>query len=269
MIPISKCVTGDQGYHVNGALVVAPERALQVSVEQLKRIVDEFSEFDLFIVTPVTRYVSRPCCKNSAHVSNFGDPDFLASIISDLTKLKFQLRKKLQPATVLDGIELVCGAGCGREKVEQTLMAGWASDPVHPASHVYAKMALNLIEKVALPPPRQDGLTETKAKRRLRIRNWGRLSIRFRSGEPAVWPQQWSISGRDREPKGRDAAVRQLRNRVRLRICRYRTCRQQKLHSVSSLKPVQGTSRLCNQQGHVRNGLLQRSKLPGVPRRHR
>ena len=53
----------------------------------------DFSDFDLFIVTPVTRYVSRPCCKNSAHVTNFGDPDFLANIISDLTKLKFQLRK--------------------------------------------------------------------------------------------------------------------------------------------------------------------------------
>ncbi len=156
MVPISKCVTGDQGYHVNGALVVAPERALQVSVEQLKRIVDEFSEFDLFIVTPVTRYVSRPCCKNSAHVSNFGDPDFLANIISDLTKLKFQLRKKLQPATVIDGIELACGAGCGREKVEQILTAGWASDPVHPASHMYAKKALNLIEKVASPPAKAD-----------------------------------------------------------------------------------------------------------------
>jgi hypothetical protein len=102
---------------VNGALVVAPERALQTSVEQLRRIVDEFSEFDLFIITPVTRYASRPCCKNSGHVSNFGDPDFLSNIISDLTKLKFQLRKKLLPATVVDGIELVCGTSCGREKV--------------------------------------------------------------------------------------------------------------------------------------------------------
>jgi hypothetical protein len=35
--------------------------------------------------------------------------------------------------------------------VEQTLRAGWALDPVHPTGHVYAKMALNLIEKVANP----------------------------------------------------------------------------------------------------------------------
>jgi hypothetical protein len=115
MVPISKCVPGDSGYHVNGALVVAPERAQQLSVEQLKRIVEEFSDFDIFIVTPVTRYVvSRPCCKNTGHVTNFGDLDFFANIISDLTKLKFHLRKKLQPATNVDGIELACGAGWGR-----------------------------------------------------------------------------------------------------------------------------------------------------------
>ncbi len=93
--------------------------------------------------------MSSPCCNSLEHVTNFQDPDFLSTIISDLTKLKFQLRKKLQPAVVLDGIELVCGTGCGRDKVEQTLRAGWALDPVHPTSHVYAKMALNLIEKVA------------------------------------------------------------------------------------------------------------------------
>jgi hypothetical protein len=53
--------------------------------------------------------------------------DQLNRIISeDLTKLKYSLRKKLQPAVVLDGIELICGTGCGRERVEQTLGAGCA-----------------------------------------------------------------------------------------------------------------------------------------------
>jgi hypothetical protein len=130
---------------------VAPERALQHSVDQLKRIVDEFPDSDLFIISPIIRFITVPCCKNSGHVTNFGDPDYLSSIISDLTKLKFQLRKKLQPATIIDGIELICGDGCGREKVEQTLRSGWAQDPIHPSGHIYAKMALNLIEKVAAP----------------------------------------------------------------------------------------------------------------------
>jgi hypothetical protein len=151
LVPISKCVEGDDGYHVKGALVVAPERAVQHTIDQLKRVVDEFEDYDIFIISPVTRYVSGPCCNSLEHVTNSQDPDFLSTLISDLTKLKFLLKKKLQPAVVLDGIELVCGAGCGREKVEQTLRAGWALDPVHPTGHVYAKMALNLIEKVANP----------------------------------------------------------------------------------------------------------------------
>ncbi len=40
--------------------------------------------------------------------------------------------------------------------MEQTLSAGWALDPVQPTVHIYAKMALNLIEKVANPTGRQD-----------------------------------------------------------------------------------------------------------------
>jgi hypothetical protein len=156
MVPISKCVTDDTDYHVNGALVVAPERAIQNSVDQLKRIVAEFGDFDLFIVSPLTRYVAKPCCIDISHVTNFGEPGFLQNILSDLTKLKFQLKKKLLPATVLDGIELVCGTGCSKEKIEQTLISGWALDPVHPSGHVYAKMALNLIEAVAAPKSNTD-----------------------------------------------------------------------------------------------------------------
>ncbi len=166
LVPISKCVEEDDGYHVNGALVVAPERSIQFSVEQLQRIIQEFGEYVLFIITPVTRYVSMPCCDMQTHVTNFQDPDFLSQIISDLTKLKFSLRKKLSPAVVLDGIELVCGTGCGKDRVEQTLMAGWAADPVHPNAHIYVKMALNLLEKLSAgsDSSRQPGL-ERKRKR--------------------------------------------------------------------------------------------------------
>jgi hypothetical protein len=87
-------------------------------------------------------------CVRFKYISRFFDPDFLSTILSGLTKLKFLLRKKLAPATILDGIELICGTGCGREWSEQILRTGWA-DPVHPKQHIYSKMALNLIERVA------------------------------------------------------------------------------------------------------------------------
>jgi hypothetical protein len=148
LTPISKCIPEDDGYHVKGDLVVAPECALHHTVELLKKLVAEFSEYQLFFVTPITRYILGPCCDADDHVTNSGNPDFLSKILSDLTKLKFALRKQLSPATVLDGIELICGAGCSKDRIEQTLRSGWA-DPVHPKPHIYSKMALNLIEKVA------------------------------------------------------------------------------------------------------------------------
>jgi hypothetical protein len=148
LAPISKCVPEDDGYHVKGDLVVAPECALHHTVELLKKLVSELSEYQLFFVTPITCYILGPCCDAVDHVTNSGNPDFLSKILSDLTKLKFTLRKQLSPATVLDGIELICGAGCGKDRMEQTLRSGWG-DPVHPKPHIYSKMALNLIEKVA------------------------------------------------------------------------------------------------------------------------
>jgi hypothetical protein len=148
-IPISKCVPEDDGYHVPGALVVAPERAMQYATTQLRRAIAECGEFLVFVITPWARYASQPCCTDPAHVSNFQDPDFLPDLLRDLNKQKFELRKSLAPATVLDGIQLVCGNNSSMEKKVQTMRAGWASDPVHPNGHIYAKMALNLIEKVA------------------------------------------------------------------------------------------------------------------------
>ena len=149
MVPISKCVPEDDGYHVPGALVVAPERAMQYATSQLRRAIAECGEFPVFVITPWARYASQPCCIDPGHVSNFQDPDFLPDLLRDLNKQKFELRKSLAPATVLDGIQLVCGDNCSMEKKVQTMRAGWASDPVHPNGHIYAKMALNLIEKVA------------------------------------------------------------------------------------------------------------------------
>jgi hypothetical protein len=149
MVPISKCVPEDDGNHVAGALVVAPERAMQYATTQIRRAIAECGEFPVFVITPWARYASQPCCTDPGHVSNFQDPEFLPDLLRDLNKQKFEFRKSLAPATVFDGVQLVCGDNRSMEKKVQTMRAGWASDPVHPNGHIYAKMPLNLIEKVA------------------------------------------------------------------------------------------------------------------------
>jgi hypothetical protein len=166
MSAISRCVEEDDGFHVQGALVVAPEKAMRYPLEQLKRIAAECGTHPVFILTPWPRFVRTACCDDVGHVTNFNDPDFLLSILSDLTKLKFHLRKALAPAIVVDSVELVCGSGYSQEKVAQTVNAGWAADPVHPNKHIYAKAALNLMEKMANSRSSSSGSGSSQVRKR-------------------------------------------------------------------------------------------------------
>jgi hypothetical protein len=184
MVPISKCVPEDDGYHVPGALVVAPERAMKYATSQLRRAIAECGDFPVFVITPWARYASQPCCIDTGHVSNFQDPDFLPDLLRDLNKQKFEFRKSLAPATVLDGIQLVCGENSSMEKKLQTMRAGWASDPVHPNGHIYAKMALNLIEKIAVSSGPQSAATGGRKR-------------------------SWSSSNRDEQSQGSSSNLRQ------------------------------------------------------------
>jgi hypothetical protein len=103
----------------------------------------------VFIISPWPRFIRTPCCSDAAHVTNFSNSDFLATILSDLNKHKSALRKAVPAATIIDGLELIAGTGYNTEKAAAVINSGWAFDPVHPSKHVYAKMALNLLEKIA------------------------------------------------------------------------------------------------------------------------
>jgi hypothetical protein len=124
MNAISRCVEEDDGFHVKGALVVAPEKAMKYFFDQLKRITAECGSHPVFVLTPWLRFARVPCCDDAGHVTNFNEPDFLASLLSDLTKLKYQLRKAVTPAIVVDSLELICGNGYSHEKVAQAISAG-------------------------------------------------------------------------------------------------------------------------------------------------
>ncbi len=129
---ISRSAGKDDKFHVTGALVVAPDKALNHALDQLKRIKDACGLNPVFIFTPLPKFVKVPCCNESGHISNFSDLDFLPKILRDLTKMRYAIRKSLQPATVIDSMELICDNHYSIEKADQVLSAGWALDPVHP-----------------------------------------------------------------------------------------------------------------------------------------
>ncbi len=100
----------------------------------------------------------------------------MKSILAELSRLRYQLRKITQPAVVVDGLELICGGGYSGEKAAQTIQNGWSSDPVHPGRHIYAKMALNLMERLAQAP------RMTEAAQQGRKRTWSTASSGNSSG---------------------------------------------------------------------------------------
>jgi hypothetical protein len=68
MNAISRCVEEDDGFHIRGALVVAPEKAMKYFLEQLKRITQECGTHPVFVLTPWQRPISViriSCCQFS------------------------------------------------------------------------------------------------------------------------------------------------------------------------------------------------------------
>jgi hypothetical protein len=106
---ISRSTPGDSKFHVKGALVVAPDKALAHSLEQFKMIKSACGSNPVFVFTPWPwpRFAKVPCYNESGHMSNLADPEFLPTILRELTKLRYRLRKTLRPATVIDSMELV------------------------------------------------------------------------------------------------------------------------------------------------------------------
>jgi hypothetical protein len=82
-------------------------------------------------------------------MTNFLDPDYVKVMLKDLNRIRTLLKSNFQGATVVDGLELICGPGMNLEKAETAARVAWISDPVHPSGHTFAKMALNLLEAMA------------------------------------------------------------------------------------------------------------------------
>jgi hypothetical protein len=195
---ISRSVPGDPKFHVKGALVVAPDKALAHSLGQLKRIKTTCGSNPVFILTPWPRFAKQSCCSDSGHVNNLSDPEFLPTILRDLTKLRFLLRKTLHTSTVIDSMELIAGNSYSHEKVDQVIAAGWALDPVHPTKHIYAKAALNLIEKMAVS---SNFATNTSANSRKRT--WSASNRSGQEGGSRGDGEQGGMYGRSSSGSGK------------------------------------------------------------------
>jgi hypothetical protein len=120
--------------------LVAPDRSLSNPITNWKRLVIACGDGAVFIITPIFRFVTSPCCTASGHMTNFQDPDYVKILLKDLNRVRLLLKSSFPGQTVVDGKELICGVGFNLEKAETAARVAWISEPVHPSGHTFAKM---------------------------------------------------------------------------------------------------------------------------------
>jgi hypothetical protein len=146
---ISKCVSEDDGFHINGSLVVAPEFFIKNQIDLLKILVSYCEGHTVLILCPVPRYATFRCCDDPGHYTNFDDPSYLSTLISDLASVKISIMKGIPETTAVDTLEVLIGQGIkNMEAKEEVVKNCWSQDPVHANLHAYFKLASNTIQLI-------------------------------------------------------------------------------------------------------------------------
>jgi hypothetical protein len=146
---ISRCVPEDDGFHVNGSLVVAPDFFIKNQIELLKLLVSYCGGRTVLILCPVPRYVTFRCCDDPGHCTNFDDPAYIATLISDLARVQAAIMKAIPEATAVDTLETLGGQGNKNMEFKvEVVKSCWSQDPVHANLHAYFKLASNTIQLI-------------------------------------------------------------------------------------------------------------------------
>jgi hypothetical protein len=118
-------------------------------IEMLKILVSYCEGHTVLIMCPVPRYVTFRCCDDPGHCTNFDDPSYLATLISDLARVKASITKAIPEATAVDTLEALIGQGNkSMDSKEEVVKSSWSQDPVHANLHAYYKLASNTIQMI-------------------------------------------------------------------------------------------------------------------------
>jgi hypothetical protein len=98
--------------------VVAPEIFIKGQTALLKQLIDNCGTHTKYILCPVPRFVTFRCCDETTHCTNFSDPDYLATLLADLKKVRDIISREIPTARVMDTLILM-GPGKKSEKMKE------------------------------------------------------------------------------------------------------------------------------------------------------
>jgi hypothetical protein len=144
----------DDKWHITGELNIRTKSYLKVVLSRLKIVTTAYPELKIMVLVQIPRYVSGKCCDNVNHVTNFGEPAYVAEFSEGLERVEELVTGWLQslPTT---GLTVDFRAGTDEPGGHlPDLTAGGVSvwnlaDPVHPMAALYSNLAAAIVHAMA------------------------------------------------------------------------------------------------------------------------
>jgi len=145
--PIKRYEDGTR--HVEGELVVMPESSMLAVINSLIKLIQACGTRRVYVLTPVPRYVTAPCCDSPTHCTHLSDPGAGIRICCGIHRLNTLLRKQLKEfpnCSVLCTGDILAGkdGAAPSEVLEAT--SSWG--PVHGPTAAYDLIAEHLSEQL-------------------------------------------------------------------------------------------------------------------------
>jgi hypothetical protein len=177
-------------YHVDGDLVLQPVEALERSFNNCKPIFQACGNTKMVLLSPLPRYITAGCCNDDEHAPNRRDNKFRSVLISGLERTKKNLKMLventgLHNCTVFNPLWLIAGPKKKTEvEILQLIAEGWGSDPVHPNTATYDKLAVGITAHGFIGA-QSGSVTGMEGRGQISdIPEWQRASLSFRGKRP-------------------------------------------------------------------------------------
>jgi hypothetical protein len=137
----------DSTFHVVGEIMVVHEVTLAAAVTNLKRIILDFGDRRVIIITLGPRYLTQPCCCRGGHCVHLLVPESGLKMMADLAHLHLFIQRRLCSSTnclVIPACDLLSGKKGA--SLEEALAAFSTWGTVHGSTSSYTRMALALVD---------------------------------------------------------------------------------------------------------------------------
>ena len=150
----------DGRYHIPGKLVVIGQDELKELFGLATKVIRAAQGAPVIIISPLYRYVTGRCCRDSTHISNYEDTNFTRMMGNSIQSICKQIRslvwhrhwgniQVVNPAVLMGiGIPNLLSSDEADVQIAGLLQRG-GSDLVHPTGEAYSLLAERLLAKLA------------------------------------------------------------------------------------------------------------------------